>query len=228
MGCPTCQRKTPFACLSLCFQNTIVHNNNQADRLIKVEHILAQLEAVSTERAGIVSNYEHINCNLPSTDILAFDALLSYMQRKAGTKNVSLELSFDTTVNELIPNHISQEDASPLLADLLENAIIAAGENSRNKSVYVEFVRDGVSPCIRISDTGGPFPDKVKKNWGIRRVTTRAANGGSGIGMMTIFEICKRYHASFLVEDLGSEPIYTKRVSVRFDGAWQCSFGDNT
>lgn len=207
---------------------TVSRSNDPVERVQRTQKILSQLESVSAERAGIVSNYEYTDSSLPTTGVLTFDTLLSYMQKKAAAKGVSLELNFDTTVKELIPNHISQEDGSTLLADLLENAIIASGENSRNKTVCVEFVGDGASPCIRISDTGGPFPEEVKKSWGIQRVTTRAANGGSGIGMMTIFEICKRYHASFLAEDLGSETIYTKRVSICFDGAGHCSFGDNT
>ena len=205
---------------------TIAYSNDSTDRVTKTEHILAQLESVSAERAGIVSNYEHTGSKLPSTGILALDALLSYMLQKAHSKGVSLELGFDKCVNELIPSRISQEDASTLLADLLENAIIASGENNRNKCVCVEFVKPGVSPCIRISDTGNPFPDEVKKNWGIQRVTTRAENGGSGIGMMTTYEIFKRYHASFLVENMSPEDIYTKRVTVCFDEAGRSSFED--
>lgn len=115
---------------------------------------------------------------------------------------------------------------STLLADLLENAIIATEENNRNKAVRVEFIKSGASPCIRISDISVPLPDAVKKSWGIRRMTTRAANGGNGIGMMTIFEICKRYHASFSVETLAPESVYTKCVSVCFDDAGHYSFED--
>lgn len=202
----------------------IANNNNQAERILRTEKILTQLETVSAERAGIVSNYEHTDSGLPSTGVLTFDALLSYMQQKAKVKNVALELDFDETVSELIPTVISQEDASTLLADLLENAIIAAGENEQNRCVRVEFGKKDTCPCICISDTGGPFPDEVKQSWGKQRVTTHADSGGSGIGMMTTYEICKRYRASFLVEDLDSDAIYTKCVSVCFDGAGRCSF----
>lgn len=205
---------------------TVSHSNDPVERAQRTQQILAQLQSVSVERTGIISNYEHTDSSLPSTGVLTFDALLSYMQKKAAAKGVSFELNFDTTVNELIPNHISQEDASTLLADLLENAIIATEEDNRNKAVRVEFIKSGASPCIRISDTGVPFPDAVKKSWGIRRMTTRAANGGNGIGMMTIFEICKRYYASFSVETLAPESVYTKCVSVCFDDAGHYSFED--
>ena len=206
----------------------VAHNHDPAERILQTEKVLAQLETVSAERAGIVNKYEHADSRLPSTGILTFDALFSYMLHKASAKDVSLELDFDETVNELIPKVISQEDASTLLADLLENAIIAAGENEQNRCVRVKFGKKGTCPCICISDTGGPFPDEVKQNWGIQRVTTRADSGGCGIGMMTTYEICKRYQASFLVEDLDSDAIYTKCVSVCFDGAEQCSFGGIT
>lgn len=206
----------------------VAHNTDPAERILRAEKMLAQLESVSAERAGIVNKYEHADSRLPSTGILTFDALFSYMLHKASAKDVSLELDFDETVNELIPKVISQEDASTLLADLLENAIIAAGENEQNRCVRVKFGKKATCPCICISDTGGPFPDEVKQNWGIQRVTTRADSGGCGIGMMTTYEICKRYQASFLVEDLDSDAIYTKCVSVCFDGAEQCSFGGIT
>lgn len=207
---------------------TVAHNTDPSERILRAEKMLAQLESVSAERAGIVNKYEHADSRLPSTGILTFDALFSYMLHKASAKDVSLELDFDETVNELIPKVISQEDASTLLADLLENAIIAAGENEQNRCVRVKFGKKATCPCICISDTGGPFPDEVKQNWGIQRVTTRADSGGCGIGMMTTYEICKRYQASFLVEDLDSDAIYTKCVSVCFDGAEQCSFGGIT
>lgn len=206
----------------------VAHNNDPTERILRAEKVLAQLETVSAERTGIVSNYEHADIRLPSTGVLTFDALFSYILHKASAKDVSLELDFDETVNELIPSVISQEDASTLLADLLENAIIAAGENEQNRCVRVEFGKKDTCPCIYISDTGGPFPDEVKQNWGIQHVTTHADSGGSGIGMMTTYEICKRYHASFLVEDLGSNSVYTKCVSVCFDGAGRCSFGGIT
>ncbi|MBQ0037095.1 MAG: sensor histidine kinase [Clostridiales bacterium] len=206
----------------------VAHNNDPDERILRAEKMLAQLESVSAERTGIVSNYEHTDHRLPSTGVLTFDALFSYMLYKASAKDVSLELDFDETVNELIPKVISPEDASTLLADLLENAIIAAGENNQNRCVRVEFIKKDTYPCICISDTGSPFPDKVKQNWGIQRVTTHADSGGSGIGMMTTYEICKQYCASFLVSNFEVGEMYTKCVSVCFDGAGRCSFGNTS
>ncbi|MCQ2549725.1 MAG: GHKL domain-containing protein [Lachnospiraceae bacterium] len=198
---------------------TVVYNENLHQRIRLTENLLMHLEAVSAERSGIISNYEHSDSKQISTGILIIDAMLTYMQQKAKEKDVSLEIDFDETINELIPKIISQEDATTLLADLLENAIIAAGENSQNRCVHLEIVKKDIkSPCIFISDTGEPFPEEVKNNWGIQRITTHAADGGSGIGMMSIYEICKRYHASFFVEAIGSESIYTKHVAVYFDG----------
>lgn len=206
----------------------VAHNNDPTERILRTEKVLAQLETVSAERTGIISNYEHTDHRLPSTGVLTFDALFSYMLHKASAKDVSLELDFDETVNELIPSVISQEDASTLLADLLENAIIAAGENEHSRCVRVEFDKRDTCPCICISDSGAPFPDEVKQSWGKQRVTTHADSGGSGIGMMTTYEICKRYRASFWVADLDSDTIYTKCVSVCFDGIGRCSFNQTT
>jgi signal transduction histidine kinase len=203
----------------------VAHNDSQAERIQKTEELLSQLEVFSSERAGIVKTYEHADAGLPRTGILPIDALFSFMLQKASRKDVSLELRFDKTVNELIPAVISREDASTLLADLLENAIIASSENDQCKSVLAEFVRRDTYPCICVSDTGAAFSAEVLQNWGKRRITTHTESGGSGIGLMTIYEICKRYHASFLVNYLEAGATYTKCVSVCFDGVERFHIG---
>lgn len=42
-------------------------------------------------------------------------------------------------------------------------------------------------------------------------------DGGSGIGMMSTHDICKRYSASFHIEIIEKPSIYTKCVSIRLD-----------
>jgi hypothetical protein len=54
---------------------------------------------------------------------------------------------------------------------------------------------------------------------GKRQTTTHKDEGGSGIGMMEVFEIVRETGASLYIEKLGgSGRGFTKRISVRFDG----------
>lgn len=197
----------------------VAQNDDPTERLQRTEGILAQLEAVSRERAGIVRNYEHDAAMLPQIGIPALDILFSYMAQKASVLGISFALQFDEGVTEALPSAISIQDASTLLADLIENALIAVSGGSGEKCVLAAFGWENDHCCISISDTGKPFPEEVIRSWGIRRITTHAKTGGSGIGLMSTCEICKRYHAGFRIDSSVTNPPYTKCVSVRFDGS---------
>ena len=49
------------------------------------------------------------------------------------------------------------------------------------------------------------------------RNTTHGDDGGSGIGMMTTCELCRKYSASLRIEPV-TDGDYTKCISVVFDG----------
>ena len=77
-------------------------------------------------------------------------------------------------------------------------------------------------------------------NLGIKRITTHKDSGGTGIGLSSTYNLCKKYNASFVItEDINSENTtfsdtnyndsisekasskditFTKKVSVVFDG----------
>ena len=59
----------------------------------------------------------------------------------------------------------------------------------------------------------------VLKNMGKKRITTHSGEGGSGIGMMTLFNILRETGASFAIEEFAEGAKYHKAVSVTFDGA---------
>ena len=199
----------------------VVYNEDQNERVKQTEKILAQLENISKDRSGIVRNYEHKYTGLPQIGISVLDALFAFMMQKATGFGIRFQLRFDESVSEIIPRAVSEQDASTLLADLIENAIIATKENPKEKYVFAELGTKNSIFSISISDTGAPFSEKVLQNWGKQRITTHADNGGSGIGMMTTHDICEKYHASFLIEYFEDVAEYRKRVSVRFDGMTQ-------
>lgn len=203
---------------------TVAHSDDPGERIRAGEDILRQLDAVSAERAGIVRNYEHSASGLSTTGIPVLDSLFSYMLWKAKAAKLSFDLRVIGPVSERLPEAIAPQDAATLLADLIENAIIATASAGGEPRVLAELDCGGAFCAINVYDTAGPIPEEVVMNWGVQRTTTHADTGGSGIGLMTAYELCRRYHAGFSVIYLEQEE-YSKCVSVSFDGTEQFFVG---
>lgn len=187
------------------------------ENMRKGEVLLKRLESISNERSGIITEYQSVNKRLPSTDLLSIDALMSYMFNKARESFIELELIISGSVKYMIENVICESDLNTLLADLVENAIIAT-KNRENKKIIVSLGIPEGHYTIDIFDSGAPFEIETLSILGIKKITTHADTGGSGIGMITIFEIIKKYNASFMIEEIANNnSLFTKRISVIFD-----------
>ena len=62
---------------------------------------------------------------------------------------------------------------------------------------------------------------------GKTRYTTHGDSGGTGIGLMTTFELIKVYSASFIINENFNYSPYCKKVSVCFDGLYQIKIHSN-
>ena len=102
----------------------------------------------------------------------------------------------------------------------ITNDIIAARHSTQEKRVYVEIGKDKDEYdtfFVQVSDSGIPFSQEVLDKLGTQRITTHRDTGGSGIGMMTICEICKKCEASFSISPYPNSSPYTKAVKICFD-----------
>lgn len=197
---------------------SIAQDDTQQSRMEQAQSILKQLKALSEERAGIVKNYEDASQKLPCLGLNGLDALFLFMLQKAHMSGIEFDLKLDDGIDQIITGSISESDASTLLADLIENALIAVNHGQHEKAVQVKLGIDTGIFYISVSDSGPPFPPEVLERWGIERITTHADTGGSGIGMMTTYELCQKYSASFDIEQIQDESPYRKYVAIRFDG----------
>lgn len=184
-------------------------------RLTKGKMLLSQIESASKERAGILSSYESYSKRLPSTGVPSVDSLLTYMLQKSREQRVDFNLSLTGSVRYLIENITTEQDINTLLADLIENAIIAT-KKCAPKSILVHIGIANNCYFISVFDNGIPFTSETISNMGLKPTTTHAGEGGSGIGLMTTFEILKKYGASFVIEDIDNI-LYAKNVTVFFD-----------
>ena len=176
-----------------------------------------ELRALSEERLGTIRSYELETQPLPKTGIPAADMQLIYMQKRAAAEGIHLAFSEDGSLLRFVPKALTETELVTILADLLENAIHATAAAGGERIFLFIGLRDGVFG-IEVSDTGVPFPDSVAAACGKGRFTTRADEGGTGIGLETIHDILKKRGGSFRVVTLPEDAPYRKTIRVCLDG----------
>ncbi len=182
-----------------------------------LKELLSQLEELSAEHSEIINNYQQKADTLPKTENIALNAVIHFIYNKALQADAEIEFIVDEqAVNPLLQCVKDHTDLNTILCDLGENAIIATKSVERRK-ICVIFAMDGTSPCVTFFDSGKPFDEKVIANMGRRRISTHISEGGSGIGLMTLFEILNKYNASYCLDETPDNADYTKSVIITFD-----------
>lgn len=186
------------------------------EQINKARSLHSQLKAMTSERKGIVTEYESKSKTLASTGVFSVDASLNYLLARAKEKEVLFDLSVTDGIKGCIDKCVSENDLNTLILDLGENAIIAASF-SEKKNVFVMIGTDNKKLCLYIYDSGEYFDTDVIANLGKKRITTHRKSGGSGIGMMTTFSLLQKYGASLKIDETVQNDSYTKCVSAIFD-----------
>ena len=194
--------------------NYLENGNNDNER---GKELLEEIERYSKEREGNIQETEKFLNPLPSCNIVVIDNLLAYMYQKAQQNNIELSLMINCDVVAASKDLINLEDFSTLLADLIDNAIIATIHN-KGKLILVSFSIVKKHFTIQISDSGIPFTTEVLYTMGKERITTHADDNGNGIGLMQTFETLHKTNASLFIEEYNNpQAIYTKSLSVVFN-----------
>lgn len=191
--------------------------NKETDTLATGQQLLEELSILSEERKGILIHQDRECQKLASTKIMSTDNLLTYMQQRALEYDITFNVSISCDIPYLIEQIIEEKTLNILLADLLENAIIATRHNKGHHILLsIGIVSNAYS--INIFDSGIPFTKEVLAKWGLEQITTHQDDSGSGIGLMTTYEIIKKKNASFIINEFSSDGgLYTKEVSVLFN-----------
>lgn len=184
----------------------------------KAAGLLEQLTILSDSRTGALKSYESAHRSLPKTGILSTDGVIRYLLERANSSGASFECSITGSVKFLTDQVIGEADFNTLLADLGENALIAM-ESQELKHLLLRISILDSHYQIDFLDSGAPFSPKVLYNLGLEKTTTHA--GGSGIGLMNTWALLKKYNASFELDETIPGSIYTKCVSICFDGKGQ-------
>ncbi len=187
----------------------------------KDKELLDEIRRFSRERKGSIEITEKYLNPLPSCGIIAIDNVLSYMYQKASPIGIHIVVAIDCDVKKTSETLININDFSTLLADMLDNALIATKLN-QGKHVLVSFSIVKKHFVVQISDSGIPFTKEVLYKMGKEQITTHANEEGNGIGLMKTFEILNKVNASLFIEEYDqTNGLYTKTLSVAFNGKKQ-------
>ncbi len=191
--------------------NQIKENNNQTNN----NNIKSKIENLSKE----IQN-ENIYIELKKTNIDKIDNMLKYMQSECIKNKIDFQLQVNGNIHHMTNKYIKEEDLEILIADLIKNAIIAINHTeSINKSILVRLgIIDGAY-SLYVYDSGIEFKIDTLLNLGLKPSTTHKNEGGTGMGLMNIFNTLKKYKASLIIDEYG-KPVpnnFTKVMKVIFD-----------
>lgn len=193
--------------------NELLKHQNNSPEITELQNTISQL---SSQRGKLVKDYSNDLASVPTTNVIAIDATLLYIHSLTQKNNIALSMNVDENYSQAIAsNNINLVEFNALLCDLGENAIHAVDGINDAKIKLTLSVSNGC-PCITIFDNGVEFDEKVLSNLGKIKITTRKNQGGSGIGLVYIFEILQRYQASLLLDEYPQEK-YIKSITITFD-----------
>jgi len=192
-------------------QLTLMNLINEYGETDKTADLQSQLDVLIEERYGLMPNTSNnvSQCKIPSTE-----AIFQYFSNRGKKENINFE--FEVSENSLSNCSIPINDLNTLICDLLENALIAV-RSKQDKNILVSINSNNNLLTISVFDNGQPFAKEVLERMGKERITTHSDTGGSGIGLMTIFEILNKYNGSFSINKCSSRDKYTKGVLVTFE-----------
>lgn len=200
--------------------NTFLQNQNTlSPQQLKEQGLAlaAHLQTMSQERKFNLTEYQTNGQPLASTGICAVDAVLQLMYQRALQEQIGYTLRITENIKTTAMQSLSEEDFSHLLADLIENAFIAMSDVP-DKKILINLGRIGNHLSVEISDNGQPFLPEIFQDFGLKAHTTHAGNGGSGIGLMGIWKLKKKYRASLVITEYAPGTYsYTKQISLIFD-----------
>lgn len=182
------------------------------------QRILGELGEMMRERQTMIQSVQRNPRALPSTEMPKIDRVLHYMHHRSSAENIQFDFFLSERVKDKAESVIEKQNLEVLLADLIENAMIAVSCCPEKRILVTMGI---IENCfeIAVQDSGIPFEPETLRVLGLKKATTHADSGGKGIGFLTIFKILGQSAASLvIVEHTPGGGPFTKSIKVRFDG----------
>lgn len=190
--------------------------SNKDGNSAELQKLLDEITHLEAERKDCLTNYEQTTKTLPKTGVFSTDMIINYLLKRATKDSIIFDVSITGDIPYMVSDAIDTYDLNTMLADLGENAIIATAHSTVKNILLIIGYRENTA-FLDIYDSGSEFDASVIASIGKRRHTTHKDTGGSGIGLMTTYELINKYHATFEIEELYNNKLFTKRVSVLFN-----------
>jgi len=183
--------------------------------------ILGELDDIMRERTKMILSNQREHKRLQSTNVELIDSILRFMLLRATESEIEFDFVMTESVERMTETVIPKDKLETLLADLIENAIIAASRTAYRRILLTIGAADGCHE-INVQDSGIPFEPQTLFDLGIKKATTHAGEGGSGVGYMAIFEILREAGASLVITEYAPKDYaFSKSVKIRFDGKFK-------
>ena len=145
------------------------------------------------------------------------ESVLSYEVKNARHSGICTKYNIDNNFMTAIETYLTDEELAHILADMIQNAIIAMKATAQqNLLIHLHMING--NPTISVMDSGTEFSPEVLQNLGLAPCSTHLDEGGSGIGLMDIWQLKIKSKASMVIKELPQPGDYTKQLSIIFDG----------
>ena len=174
--------------------------------------ILKGLEVLYKERTNLINEYQNSIKKQNKTGILYLDAIINYLNSEAIKREIEFNFSFCCDVKFLEKEDVVKS-VGTLMADMGINALNSIKCSGQSVKICLSDVGNVLT--LTVYDTGNEIDKDVFLHMGLSRFTTRSQDGGSGIGLMTVFDIMQKHKASLIINE--KESFFNKSISIRFD-----------
>ena len=182
-------------------------------RKMKGNALLKVIYDTSDERLNTIRQTAQTEHKIHHTTIEALNLQLNHFEKRAVMEKITFQVHIACSLENNIPNNISETDLTHLLSNLLDNAFIAASY-TENPTILLQLYEVKKHLVIEIADSGLPFEVESLVNFGLIQRTTHEAEGGSGIGLLAIWNIKEKYRATLHIEEYEQPNPYTKKLSL--------------
>ena len=191
----------------------------------RLETLLDALHEQRKSQASETEAYHHMS-HYQLTGLQLLDSIILHMKKRASESGI--EFTVDFAVHpDVVLTFLSESQFTSLIADLLENAIIASESRiavDKKITLSVCYEPDGILTIV-VKDNGAPFALEVLENFGKKKITTKKDSGGTGNGLKNICTLMRKAKASFeITHHLGNDGDYTKVLAFRFDGKCEYAY----
>lgn len=182
----------------------------------KGSSLQAQISEIRYDRQVLLDEKPATPTALPQTGYAGIDAMVTYMAKEASENKINFQFHYGEDFFTESGEDIKETDIVHLLSDSLENAIIAT-KFAGGKFIELSMLKIKGFPLISISDSGIPFELDTYMNLGLQKASTHLDTGGSGIGLMDLWELKEKYKATLYIDEHPEDANMTKRIVYIFD-----------